>query len=413
MHDLKVSGHPFFFTWTDQRNAKPWNITGGDGAWFIVNHSERWLDMGSLIYQANLGHNDPRMLKALKDQVDRQCLTMPAAVFPEKQELARRLLAIAPPGFTKVFFTLGGAEANENAMKFARAVTGRHKMISRYRSYHGATMGAGMLTGDWRRTAVEPGVPGVVHVNDLDATSGMTGRTQIPRVLDFEGPESVAAVFLESVVGGNGVLIPDAAYMREVREACDKHGTLLVMDEVLTGFGRTGRWFALEHFGVSPDIITCGKGLTGGYGVLGAVLVHERVASHFDDNVLSAGLTHYAHPLGIAAGLEALRCYEDDKLIERADGMAQGFAKGLSDIAAAHPGVVTDVRSIGLLGGIQLALEPNQWKTLKAALHARCVHAHVQANAETLILSPPLNIEQADLEQGFKWVSESIAEAHR
>ena len=294
---------PFFFTWTAQRDAVPMSLTGGKGCWLEVD-GVRWLDFGSLVFQANVGHGHPRLIQAIKFQAERLCLSIPSAVYPEKTELARELLSQAPGDFSKVFFCLGGSEANEHALKIARMATGRTKAISRYRSYHGATLGAATLTGDWRRIPVEPGVPGVVHVLDLDP-SLPSGASLIPRTLELEG--RVAAVFLEAVVGANGVLIPDPDYLRSVRRACDEHGALLVMDEVLTGFGRTGRWFAYEHFGVEPDLVTLGKAITAGYGTLGAVLVHRRVAQRFDSEPLVTGLTHYAHPLGVAAALEAIR----------------------------------------------------------------------------------------------------------
>lgn len=238
---MSRDSYPFFFTWSAQKDKRPIHLVGGEGATFVTSDGERWLDLGALIYNANLGHGHPRMIEAIKAQADRLCLTLPGAVYPEKTELAERLLSIAPEGFRngKVFFTLGGSDANENAIKITRSFTGRHKLMARYRSYHGATLGAVSLSGDWRRTAAEPGIPGVVHVDDLDP--GDETVTHIPKVLDLEGHGTVAAVFLESVVGGNGVLIPPRGYLQMVRRACDEHGTLLVMDEVLSGFGRTGK----------------------------------------------------------------------------------------------------------------------------------------------------------------------------
>ena len=258
-----------------------------------------------------------------------------------RHRAARELLAAAPEGFTKVFFTLGGSDANENALKIARLFTGRYKTITRYRSYHGASMGAASLSGDWRRAAVEPGLPGAIHVMDLD--EGVPG-TQIPRVLELE--ENVGAVFLEPVVGANGVLIPPAGYFQEVREACDRHGALLVCDEVLTGFGRCGSFFAFERFDAQPDLITCGKAITAGYGTLGAVLVHDRVARFFEDEELVCGLTHYAHPLGVAAALESIRVYRDEGLVANALALEAPLLRLLETL----PG--TGARALGLLGAV-------------------------------------------------------------
>ncbi len=404
--------YPFFFTWTAQERAKPVHLTGGEGAWFTTSDGGRWLDLGALIYQVNLGHGHRRMIEAVRAQAERLCVAVPGAVYPEKVELAERLLALAPEGFRrgKVFFTLGGSDANENAIKIARLFTGRYKLISRYRSYHGATMGAVTLSGDWRRPPVEPGLVGVVHVDDLGPDPGPL--THIPRVLDLEGPGGVAAVFLESVVGGNGVLVPPRGYLQRVRQACDAHGTLLVMDEVLSGFGRTGKWFAFEHQeGVVPDMITVGKALTGGYGTLGAVLVHERVAAHFDRHPLVAGLTHYGHPLGVAAALEALRVYEDERLIDRAAAVEPLLLHALRQLQEKHVSVVTGTRGVGLLAAVELDLDEPGWNRLAGALRRRRVHAHVQPRARALILSPPLCISEDELHHGIEAIDQALAEA--
>ena len=255
-----MSDYPFFFTWTAQNAAKPLELTGGEGAWFTTSDGGRWLDLGALSYQVNAGHGRQRIVDAIKRQADQLCLSAPNAVFPAKVELAERLLAMAGPGFSKVFFTLGGAEANENAIKIARLVTGRHKLVSRYRSYHGASIGALALTGDWRRAPLEPLIPGVVHVQDCYCDRCPFGQrvetcqrecaTNIGATMALEGPRSIAAVFLEPVPGANGVLVPPPEYWPIVRQACDAEGALLVADEVLTGFGRTGKPFGFQHWDV-------------------------------------------------------------------------------------------------------------------------------------------------------------------
>ncbi len=409
---------PFFFTWSRQRDAKGLEIVGGEGCWFDTAAGERWLDLGSLVYSANLGHGHPRMVAAIKAQADRLCLAMPSSVFPEKRALARRLLELAGEGFTKVFFTLGGSEANENAIKMARLATGRFKVLSRYRSYHGATMGALSLSGDYRRPPLEPALVGAIKAMDCYCDRCPFGQrvetchrecaSQIDEVLRIEA--NVAAVFLEPVPGANGVLVPPDDYWPRVREACDRHGALLVADEVLTGFGRCGRWLAHQRWGVTPDMITVSKGLTGGYGVLGAVLVHERVASRFDDETLLAGLTQYAHPLGVAAALEAIRIYEDEGLVENADRLSAPFAAGLAALGEAHA-AVRFTRSLGLLGALELDLEPAGFARLGAALKARRVHAFVRPTDRALILAPPLCVDEATLAEGFARVGAAIAEA--
>ncbi|MBH23557.1 MAG: aspartate aminotransferase family protein, partial [Myxococcales bacterium] len=326
----------------------------------------------------------------------------------------------APEGFTKVFFTLGGSEATENALKIARMVTGRHKLVSRYRSYHGATMGALSLSGDWRRPPLEPGIAGVVHAMDCYCDRCPFGKTldtcqrecaqHIGQVLDLEGPGTVAAVFLEPVPGANGVLVPPEEYWPMVREACDRHGTMLVADEVLTGFGRTGRWFGFQHFDVTPDLITVGKGLTAGYGALGAVLVHERLASHFDEHTLYGGLTNYAHPLGVAAALEAIAVYEEEGLIERAAAMAPALRDGLAAIAAKHPGRVRCTRSIGLLAALEIEADADAWGRLGAALERRRVYMFLKGRTRMVVMAPPLCVTAEELEAGLGALDEAIAE---
>ncbi|MEM6958018.1 MAG: aminotransferase class III-fold pyridoxal phosphate-dependent enzyme [Myxococcota bacterium] len=402
---------PFFVTWRAQRGAKTVQITGGEGAYFETPEGAV-LDLGGLIYQMNAGHGHRRIINAVKAQADRLCVSLPSADYPEKHALAEALLAKAPTGFSKVFFCLGGSDANENAMKIARLFTGRYKTISRYRSYHGATLGAVSMTGDWRRAAVEPGVVGAVHVTDLDDPNLPSG-TQIPRVLELE--QNVGAVFLEPVVGANGVLIPPDGYFAAVRSACDEHGALLICDEVLTGFGRTGRFFAFEHFDVVPDMITCGKALTAGYGVLGAVLVHERVATHFDDHVLATGLTHYAHPLGVAAALEAMRVYDDEGLVERAAALEGPLSRMLVALEQ-DVDCVTGHRLVGLLAGVDLDLAVSKLEPLSAALWRRGVHVHVKGPKQlrreggALVLSPPLCISEAELAEGVRAIKDALKE---
>ncbi len=413
---------PFFFTWAAQKHAKPVELTGGKGAWFSTTDGARWLDLGSLIYQANLGHGHARVIEAVRSQASRMCLAIPGAVYPEKIDLANKLLSLAGPRYSKVFFTLGGSDANENALKIARMATGRYKAISRYQSYHGATMGAVTLSGDWRRLVVEPGVVGVVHVDDwtcVQCPFEVRARTcthappsRIPTIMEREGPRSIAAVFVESVPGANGVLIAPPGYFRALREACDTHGAFLVVDEVLTGFGRTGRWFGFQHFdGVEPDMITIGKALTGGYGVLGGVIVHERVAGYFDEHVLAAGLTHYAHPLGVAAALEALKVYEEERLIERGAQLEPILRDELTSIQKRLPSAVRDVRVIGALAALDLVGDSTKWNKLSHALRKRFVHVHVQEKSGVLIVSPPLCIEEADLRSGLNLVSQAVEEA--
>lgn len=411
--------YPFFFTWTAQHAAKPVEMTGGQGAWFHTADGGRWLDLGALSYQVNVGHGNRRIVEAIKRQADALCLSSPSSVFPAKVELAQKLLAMAGPGFSKVFFTLSGAESNENAMKIARQVTGRHKMVSRYRSYHGASLGALALTGDWRRVPFEPAVPGVVHVADCYCDRCPFGKTldtcrrecatAIGDVMKLEGPRSIAAVFLEPVPGANGVLVPPPEYWPLVRKACDEEGALLVADEVLTGFGRTGKPFGFQHWDVTPDIITCAKGLASGYATIGAVIVHERVAQHFDERVLACGLTYYAHPVSCAAALETLAVYEDEGLYQRAAELGPVLRREVEAVAARLPSVRSMVRGLGLLVALELEAPAAAWARLGQELAARRLSLHVDGKRGTAIFSPPLCIEESELVAGVRAFGDAAA----
>jgi taurine--2-oxoglutarate transaminase len=415
--------HPFYFTWTAQSAAKPVDIVGGDGAWFSTADGARWLDLGSLSYQVSAGHGERRIVDAIKRQADAWCLSSPSAVFPAKTELARRLLDLAGPGFAdgRVFFTLSGAESNENALKIARLVTGRHKLLARYRSYHGASMGALTLTGDWRRVPLEPGISGVVHVHDCYcdrcpfgqqlATCKRECATHVDQTMRLEGPGTTAAVFLEPVPGANGVLVPPAEYWPMVRAACDADGALLVADEVLTGFGRLGKPFGFQHWGAVPDLITCAKGLASGYAPIGAVIVHERIADHFDDRVLSCGLTYYGHPLGCAAGVATLDVYAADKLFDNAARLGPVLLRELTAVASRLSGVRTFVRGLGLLAALEIEAPADAWARLGRELAARRLSLHVDGKRGTCIFAPPLCIGDDDLVTGIRGFGEAASAA--
>ncbi len=415
-----MSDYPFFFTWSAQAQAKPLELAGGDGAWFTTKDGARWLDLGALSYQVNVGHGNRRIVEAIKRQADELCISAPNAVYPAKVELAQRLLEMAGRGFErgKVFFTLGGAEANENALKIARLYTGRLKNVARYRSYHGASMGALSLTGDWRRPPLEPGIPGVIHVQDCYCDRCPFGKqvascarecaTNIGDVLQLDG--GVAAVFLEPVPGANGVLVPPPEYWTLVRAACDREGALLVADEVLTGFGRTGKPFGFQHWDVVPDLITVAKGLASGYATLGAVLVHEKIARHFEDHVLACGLTYYAHPIACAAAVETLNVYRDDKLYENSARLGPVLRKEL-DAVAARVKAKTFVRGLGLLAVLEVEAPPTAWAALGKELAARKLSLHVDGKRGTAIFAPPLCIAEGELVTGVRAFGEAAVAA--
>ena len=276
-------------------------IVGGAGARFRTADGADWIDFGSMTWNAGLGHGHPAMRQALAEAAGRGLLVTPSAVFPDKVAAAEKLLEVGPQAMAsgKVFFCLSGAEANENAIKMARQVTGRRRIVYRSRSYHGATLAMLSFSGDPRRKPFDPGLPDGICWEDPYCADPHPG--DLEALLTREGPESVAGVMLEGVVGANGVQVPPPGYFRRIRQICDQYGVLYIDDEVLSGFGRTGRWFAVDHEGVAPDMLTCAKGLTGGYAPGGAVIVGSRVARHFDGNPLSCGLTAYAHPLTCSA----------------------------------------------------------------------------------------------------------------
>jgi len=380
------------------------DLVGGEGPELIMGDGSRWLDMGSLSYQASLGQSHAGVIAAIASQASQLCLAPPNADFPAKRELAAKLLSLAPKGFNKVFFTVGGSEANENAMKIARLVTGRLKFLSRYRSYHGATLGALALTGDYRRPPVEPALGGVIHILGEDPAV-------LEETMELEGPGTIAAVFMEPIPGANGVHLPRADYWPRMRAACDAHGTLLVADEVLTGFGRTGRCFGFEHEGVVPDMITVAKALTAGYAPLGAVLVHERVAEHFENEVLYAGLTNYAHPIGCAAALAALEAYEAEGLYTRAAGLEAVLLGGLKNICQANPTAASAARGRGLLGAVDLKGDSRFWERLLSALKEAHVLIHISERRGTAIVAPALNMSEEQLADGLQRIATAVATA--
>jgi taurine--2-oxoglutarate transaminase len=323
---------------------------------------------------------------------------------------------VAPGDLNKVFYTLGGAEANENAIKFARSYTGRQKIITRYRSYHGATYGAISLSGDYRRPPVEPGIPGVVRVFDPYCYRCSFGKTpdscrrecitHIEEVIQYEGPETVAALFMEGVTGSNGLLVPPDDYWPRLRAITRKYGILLVSDEVMSGFGRTGEWFAVDHWGVVPDILTFAKGVTSGYLPLGGVVVSDPIARYFDDKMLYMGLTYCGHPMSTAAGVATIEVYRQEKLVEKAKALGQVLAVELKCLQEKHP-CVGDVRSIGLFGAIEMVkdragkepMDDAAMNTVRAKLLAAGLSTFV--NHHLIFTCPPLIITEAELREGL------------
>src|SRR5512138_2521292 len=309
------------FEWSAQSKVDPIPVARAKGIHFWTPEGKRFIDFNSGLMSVNIGHGDERVIRAIQEQVATLAYVNPSMATAPRALLGAKLAEHTPGDIDVFFFTLGGADANENAVRIARQVTGRHKILARYRSYHGATAGAISLTGDPRRWAAEPALSGVVHV--LDPYHGIqrgwddaaTALAHLEEVIQLEGAQTIAAFILETVTGTNGVLVPPDGYLQGVRELCTRHGILMICDEVMAGFGRTGEWFAIDHWKVVPDLITMAKGLTAAYVQLGAVGMRRNVADQFKDKVFYGGLTYNSHTLACAAALAAIQVYEEDKLL--------------------------------------------------------------------------------------------------
>src|SRR5438477_840669 len=412
------------FEWSAQNAVDPIPVDGAKGCWFWTPEGKRYLDFNSQLMCVNIGHGDARVVRAIQHQAETLAYANPFMATEPRARLGRKLAEICPGDIDVFFFTNGGAEANENAIKIARQYTGRHKVMSFYRSYHGGTAGAMMLTGDPRRWAAEPGMPGVVHV--LNPYHGIQrgwdtaekALAYLDETIQLEGPQTIAAFVLEPVVGTNGVLIPPDGYLQGVRAICDRHGILMICDEVMTGFGRTGRWFAVDHWGVVPDMITMAKGLTSSYVPLGAVGMRPKVAAFFDDHVFYGGLTYNSHPLGCAAALGAIQAYEEDDMVGNAHRMGEVLARQHRKLRDRHP-CVGATRSIGLFGCLELVrdsqtLEPlapfngtsPEMKAIAQALVEAGMHTFVRWN--TIMTNPPLCITEAELDEGFEILDSAL-----
>jgi len=347
------------FEWSAQSKVDPIPVARAKGIYFWTPEGKRFIDFNSQLMSVNIGHGDERVIRAIHEQAQTLAYANPFMATEPRARLGAKLAQITPGDIDTFFFTNGGAEANENAIKIARFFTGRHKIIARYRSYHGATAGSITLTGDPRRWAAEPGIPGVVHVLDpyhgieRGWESAAQSLVMLEEVIQLEGPQTIAAFMLETVTGTNGVLVPPDGYLEGVRELCTRYGILMICDEVMSGFGRTGEWFAVNHWHVVPDMLTMAKGLTSAYVPLGALGMRRGLADLFQDRVFYGGLTYNSHPLACAAALATIRVYEEDNLIARARSLGAVMKQLLSDLQQRHPSV-GEARSIGLFGMVEL-----------------------------------------------------------
>ena len=415
------------FSWSVQGAAAPMLMKRGAGVYFWDGDDNRWLDFSSQLINLNVGHQHPKMLEAIKKQVDELCFAGPSFATEPRAELGKKLSEVT--GLAKTFFTLGGSEANENAMKMAKLVTGRPKIITRYRSYHGATMGAMSASGDPRRLPVEPGIPGIVRVFDPYCYRCPFGQkvetchrecvSHIEEVIQMEGPKSIAAIMVEGITGSNGLLVPPDDYYPKLRALCDKYGILLITDEVMSGFGRTGAWLATQHYGIRPDMVTCAKGLTSGYMPLGAVIVSDVIAKYFETNMLWGGLTYSGHPVSCAAAVANLRIYEEEKLFENVAERGRNLASRLEAMKKKYT-CVGDVRYKGLFSVLELVRDKATREPLAPfngsspemvalAGHLKSKHLYAFSRFNMLWVCPPLIINEAELNAGLDIVEEALA----
>jgi taurine--2-oxoglutarate transaminase len=411
------------YEWSAQSSVDPIPVSRAKGVYFWTPEGKRFLDFNSQLMCVNIGHGDPRVVKAIQDQAAVLAYANPFMATEPRARLGAKLAEIAPGDIDAFFFTNGGADANENAVKIARAVTGRQKVLARYRSYHGGTAGAIALTGDPRRWS-QPAMPGIVHV--LDPYHGIArgwdtaedALRTLEEVIQLEGPSTIAAFILEPVTGTNGILIPPDGYLQGVRTLCDKYGILMIADEVMSGFGRTGRWFAVDHWNVVPDLLTMAKGLTSAYVQLGAVGMRRGIADHFADKAFPSGLTYNSHPLACAAALATLGVLEEDGLVERAARTGVLMKDLLGGLAERHPSVGA-VRSIGLFGIVELVrdrttmtpLAPFNGTSPEMAAIAKFfrqegLYTFVRWN--TFFTNPPLSITEAELREGFATIDRAL-----
>jgi taurine--2-oxoglutarate transaminase len=420
------------YSWSVQDAISPIPVAGAEGRHFWDYDGKRYLDFASQLVNVSIGHQHPKVIAAIKEQADRLCTIGPPMASESRSELGRLLAEVTPGSLTMSFFTNGGAEANENAIKLARWYTGRHKVIARYRSYHGATGGAITLTGDPRRWPAEPGLPGVLRMLDPytyrcpaghpDPCPVCTGGPHLEEILQYEGPQTVAAVIMETVVGTNGVIVPPDGYLRSIREVCDRHGILLIFDEVMAGFGRTGRWFACDNWDVVPDILTVAKGINSGYVPLGAMVVSDEIAAWVRDKYFAGGLTYSGHPLACAAAVASIEAFREEGIVEQAAASGEIFREELARLAERHPSI-GEVRGLGCFWGLELVksretremLVPFNASGAAAEPVARLTKAalerglYLMTHWNVVMVCPPLTITREELDEGLGILDEVLS----
>jgi taurine--2-oxoglutarate transaminase len=418
------------FSWSKQKGIAPIAVKYGEGVYLYDYDGKRYIDFSSGLMNVNIGHGNQRVTQAVVEQMQQISYVTPSCVTKARGDLGKKLAAICPGDLNKAFFTLCGATSIENGIKLARMHTGRHKVLARYQSYHGSTYGVMSAGGDPRKLPADAQqAPNFVHIDipylyrwphgeDALLTDSVA---QLERVIAFEGAANIAAILLEGESGSSGCLKYPAGYMKAVRELCDKHGILLIMDEVMSGFGRTGKWFGFENHGIVPDMIAMAKGLTSGYLPFGCLMVSDRIAARYDDTVLALGLTYSAHPVSCAAALEVLKIYEDDDLIANASAMGKYMDAQVEKMKAVHPSI-GDYRNTGLLGCIELVknrktkepmapfnAKPDEMTVMnKVAAKIKELGMYTFVRWGFIFVAPPLCVTREQIDEGLAIIGEAI-----
>lgn len=421
------------FSWSKQKGINPINVARTEGVYLIDHDGKKYLDFSSGLMNVNIGHNDQRVTTAVTEQMQKLSYVTPNCATEVRGQLGKKLAEICPGNLNKTFFTTCGATTIENAIKLARLYTGRHKIIAKYRSYHGSTYGAFAAGGDPRKLkSDDQQPPNFIHIEDPYCYRCPWGKSldschrecisHLERVIHFEGPENIAAILLEGESGSSGCIKYPSDYWPKVRDICDKHGILLIADEVMSGFGRTGKWFGFEHFNVVPDMIAMAKGLTSGYIPLGALTVSDTIAEKFEDNPLMLGLTYSAHPVGCAAALSVISIYEEDDLLTRATKMGAYIEKKVSLLMEKHPSI-GDFRNTGMLGAIELVhnretrrptapfnASPSEMELMnKVAGKIRELGMFTFVRWNFIFIAPPLIISEEEIDKGMEIIAEAIS----
>jgi taurine--2-oxoglutarate transaminase len=422
-----------FFSWSKQAGLNPIAVKSAKGVYFYDYDGKKYIDFSSQLMNANVGHQHPKVIEALKKQAGELTFVTCSMATNVRGELGKKLAEITPGSLKKTLFTLGGSEAIENAVKLARLYTGRHKIISHYRSYHGATYGAVSVGGDPRKFLFDDqGVPNIVHVENpyyyrcpwksgSIEECGERAAANLERIIQFENPGSIAAILIEGESGTSGCIKYPPFYWKRVKEIADRYGILLIDDEVMSGFGRTGKWFGIDHHDVTPDIMCVAKGLTSGYAPLGGIIVKEEIAAHFNDVPLPLGLTYSAHALGCATALACISVYEEENLIENAALMGKYMEEKVKNLSEKHPSI-GDFRNTGLLGVIELvknretkdpltpfnAAAKDMEPTNRMAAKLRELGLFTFVRWNWIFVAPPLIITKSQIDEGLDIIEKAI-----